>query len=409
MNSRKSTDHFSGSREELGFASRAIHRGLDWCEETGAVVPPVYLTSTFRRGNPGGFDYTRSGNPNFRNLEQTLADLEGARFSTVFSSGVAAITAVIASLKSGDVVLAEENIYGCTFRLFREVFEKFGVRIRYLDFTNALNFSRIVEERPVLVWIESPTNPLLKVIDIEQVALWSHRAGAALLVDNTFASSYLQQPLALGASLSLFSTTKYTGGHSDCLGGAVCTNWPVWQERLQFAQKALGLNPAPLDVWLVQRGLKTLAIRMRQHSENALALARYLRECPWVQHVYYPHLDSHPQFALATRQMKLGSGIIAAELRLSFEQTLQLLGSLRLFTLAESLGGVESLVCHPATMTHAAVPPDVRARVGISDTLVRFSVGIEDAEDLQADLETAARSVKQLQPGAVEQRVRSEY
>jgi len=374
---------------DWGFETRSIHVGQGYREETGAVIPPVFLTSTFGTGNPGGFDYTRSGNPNFRNLQATLASLEGAAHATVFASGVSAITAVVSTLKTGDLVIAEENIYGCTYRLFDKVFAKFGVAIEYLDFTVAENWRRIAEKKPALVWIESPTNPLLKVIDIAGVAEVARGAGSALLVDNTFASSYLQRPLELGADLSLLSTTKYSNGHSDCLGGVVCSDSGEWQEKMLFAQKALGLQPSPFDCWLVARGLKTQALRMERHNANALELARFLEAEAGAVFVRYPFLESHPQHALARRQMRGGSGIVTADLGLSLEATGRFLRALRLFTQAESLGGIESLVCHPATMTHASVPKAVREGVGIVDSLVRFSVGIETAGDLIADVRRA--------------------
>jgi cystathionine beta-lyase/cystathionine gamma-synthase len=371
------------------FETRAIHQGLNYCEQTGAVIPPVYLTSTFAHGNAGGFDYTRSGNPNFRNLEAALASLEGAEFVTVFGSGVSAITAVISTLKSGDLVLAEENIYGCTFRLFDQVFGKFGVSVDYVDFSQPENNQRIIEKKPTLVWIESPTNPLLKIIDIAHIAEATRQAGSCLLVDNTFASSFLQKPLELGADLSLISTTKYTNGHSDCLGGAVCSRSQAWQDKMIFAQKALGLQPSPFDSWLISRGAKTQAIRMQRHSQNALALAKYLEDQTATKLVRYPFLESHPQYAIAKKQMTGGSGIVTADFGWSQEITVTFLKSLRLFTMAESLGGIESLVCHPASMTHVSVPKSIREGVGITDSLVRFSVGIEHVDDLIADVQQA--------------------
>ncbi len=381
------------SKAAKKFETAAIHEGLAWRGEAGAVIPPVYLTSTFEHGNAGGFDYTRSGNPNFRNLESALARLEQATYATVFASGVSAITAVVSTLSSGDAIIAEENIYGCTFRLFEQVFAKFGVSVSYADFTDPANCQRIAREQPAFVWIESPTNPLLKVLDIAAIARATQQAGSCLVVDNTFASSYLQRPLALGADLSLLSTTKYSSGHSDCLGGAVCTHNAAWQDKLLFAQKALGLQPSPFDAWLVSRGLKTQAVRMARHSANALDLAQYLENLAPVQMVRYPWLESHPQYELAKAQMSGGSGIVTADFGLSLDATLRLCQSLKLFTLAESLGGVESLVCHPASMTHASVPPDVREAVGITDSLVRFSVGIEHRDDLIADVQQALEQV----------------
>ncbi len=375
------------------FETQAIHSGHGFANDTGAVIPPVYLTSTFEYGNPAGFDYTRSGNPNFRNLDATLAKLEGADFCTSFASGVSAITAVVSTLKSGDLVLAEENIYGCTFRLFAQVFAKFGVEVKYLDFTKKATLSKIEAKKPALVWIESPTNPLLKVIDIAKVAKATQAAGSCLLVDNTFASSYLQRPIELGADLSLLSTTKYSNGHSDCLGGAVCTDSEEWQEKMVFAQKALGLQPSPFDCFLISRGLKTEAIRMERHCANALCVATYLEDDTPVNSVRYPFLPSHPQYKIAKKQMCGGSGIVTADLGLSLADTQRFLDQLQLFPKAESLGGIESLCCHPASMTHASVPKKVREKVGITDSLVRFSVGIEHADDLIEDLHQAWESV----------------
>lgn len=380
--------------KEAGFETRAVHVGHDYVAGTGAVIPPVYLTSTFEYGNEGGFDYTRSGNPNFRMLQRTLASLETGKHATVFGSGVAAITAVVSTLKSGDMVVAEENIYGCTFRLFAQVFEKFGIEVVYGDLSDTKNFALIEKHRPALVWIESPTNPLLKVLDIQAIADATHASDSVLVVDNTFASSYLQRPLELGADLSLLSTTKYANGHSDALGGAVCTNSDVWQDKMIFAQKALGLQPSPFDTWMIQRGVKTQALRMERHSENALAFARFLEAESNAQTVRYPFLESHPQYEIAKRQMQGGSGIVTADFGLDLESTLSLVESLRYFPKAESLGGIESLCCHPASMTHAAVPKATREAVGITDSLVRFSVGIEKVDDLIADLREGLAKVK---------------
>ncbi|MDF1862919.1 MAG: PLP-dependent transferase [Verrucomicrobiales bacterium] len=372
--------------EKEGFETRAIHSGRDFVSETGAVTPPVWLTSTFEYGNPNGFDYTRSGNPNFRLLDRTISTLEGAEFATCFGSGVSAITAIVSTLKSGDVVVAEENIYGCTFRLFAQVFAKFGVEIVYLDFTDPASLEGLAERNPALVWIESPTNPNLKIIDIALVAGAAHAAGAPLIVDNTFASSYLQRPIELGADLSLVSLTKYTNGHSDALVGAVCTNSEEWQQKMIFAQKALGLQPSPMDCWLTMRGAKTEAIRMERHCENALALATFLEEKTDAVRVWYPFLPSHPQYEIAKRQMSGGSGIVTVDFGRSLEDTMQFIDRLQYFPKAESLGGIESLCCHPASMTHASVPKETREAVGITDSLVRFSVGIETVEDLIRDV-----------------------
>lgn len=376
---------------DAGFTTRSVHEGRGFAGTTGAVMPPVFLTSTFESGNPDGFDYTRSGNPNFRLLQESAASLEGAQFATCFASGVSAITAVVSTLQSGDLVLAEENVYGCTYRLFDRVFAKFGLQVRYLDLSRPENWEEIRRARPALVWLESPTNPLLKIVDIAGISRVAAEVDAPVLVDNTFASPYLQRPIELSATLSLSSTTKYVNGHSDCLGGIVATNDKAWQDKMIFAQKALGLQPSPFDAWLTTRGQRTLALRMERHCANALELARWLETRKGVRMVRYPFLPSHPQHELARRQMKAGSGILIAELDCSSEKALEFCRRLKLFTLAESLGGVESLICHPPTMTHASVPRDVRLQVGIGDGLLRFSVGIEDVDDLRRDIDEALK------------------
>lgn len=376
----------------MKFETRAIHIGQEPDAETGAVMPPIYATSTFAQIRPGetrGYDYTRSGNPNFTRLGRTLASLEGGEHATVFANGMAAITAVISTLSSGDLVLAEENVYGCTFRIFAQVFEKFGVSVRYVDFAAPASRAEIANTRPALVWLESPTNPMLKILDIAAISAEAAKTGVPVLVDNTFASPYFQRPLELGATLSLSSTTKYVNGHSDCLGGVVVTNDEAWHEKMIFAQKAVGLNPSPFDTWLVARGLKTLALRMRQHHQNALALAEHLEGHARVQWVRHPFLASHPHFDLAKRQMSGGSGIVSLELDADLDTTATFASSLGLFHLAESLGGIESLIDHPASMTHASIPRAEREKVGISDGLVRLSVGIEAIEDLIEDVDQA--------------------
>ncbi|WCJ60397.1 PLP-dependent aspartate aminotransferase family protein [Fontisphaera persica] len=375
--------------KQPGFSTRAVHESCGFSGSTGAVMPPVFLTSTFASGNPDGFDYTRSGNPNFRLLERSAASLEGGQYATCFASGVSAITAVLSTLKQGDLVLAEENLYGCTYRLLERVMAKFGIQTRYVDMARTEHWGIIKRLRPALVWLESPTNPLLKIVDIAGVSAVAREAEVPVVVDNTFASPYLQRPLELGATLSLSSTTKYINGHSDSLGGVVVTNEAGWQEKMIFAQKALGLQPGPFDAWLTARGQRTLALRMERHCATALELARWLETHPKVKLVRYPFLPSHPQYDLARRQMRGGSGMVTFELNSSVEQALAFCRKLKYITLAESLGGVESLICHPATMTHASVPAEVRRQVGIGDGLLRLSVGLEDLEDLRADLECA--------------------
>jgi len=372
-----------------GDATRAIHHGESFAAETGTVMPPIYATSTFAHGNPGGFDYTRSGNPNFRILEALLASVEQCDHATVFGSGVSAITAIASTLRQGDLVLCEENLYGCTVRLFEQVFAKFGVRTEWVDFTDASALATIASRQPAMVWLESPTNPLLKVIDLAAVGAAAQEAGIPVVVDNTFATALVQRPLDLGATLSLTSTTKYINGHSDALGGAVCTNDPSWHQKMVFAQKALGLMPSPFDCWLITRGIKTLPLRLRQQMANAAEVADHLANHPAIAWVRYPLRADHPQHAVAQRQMKGGGAIVTIGINASRDQAYAVCKALRWFTMAESLGGVESLICHPATMTHAAVSAEVKEKLGISDGLVRLSLGCEDIGDLIADLDQA--------------------
>jgi len=352
-------------------------------------MPPIFPTSTFLHGNEGGFDYTRSGNPNFRILESVLSDLEECQFACVFSSGVAAITAIVSSLKAGDLILCEENLYGCTVRLFEQVFNRFGLKTIWIDFTNS-NFQEVISNHnPAMIWIESPTNPLLKIIDIEKICNIANKMQIPVVVDNTFATPLLQRPLKLGATLSLTSTTKYINGHSDALGGAVCTESNAWRDKLNFAQKALGLNPSPFDCWLITRGVKTLPLRFERQINNASKIANQLANNPLIKSVIYPFRNDHPQCKLAKRQMTLGGAIVTATLDASQIQTYSFCKSLRFFKMAESLGGIESLVCHPATMTHASVSKQTKEKIGITDSLIRFSVGCEDIEDLSTDLDQA--------------------
>ena len=377
------------NQAQIGTRTRSIHHGEIFAEDTGSVMPPIFPSSTFEHGNKQGFDYTRSGNPNFRILERVLASLEDCKFSTVFGSGVSAITAIASTLKSGDIVLCEENLYGCTVRLFEKVFKKFGIRTSWVDFTKKSSLDLIKEINPSMIWIESPTNPLLKIIDIKSVCNSAKRDGIPVVVDNTFATPLLQKPLELGATLSLTSTTKYINGHSDALGGAVCTHNPEWHQKMVFAQKALGLQPSPFDCWLTTRGIKTLPLRVNAQVKNASLLAEQIATHPLVKSVRYPFKSDHPQVDIAKSQMKAGGAIITVDIKGDMHQTFLLCKSLKYFTLAESLGGVESLVCHPATMTHASIPSKTKESLGINDSLIRFSIGCEDLEDLSTDLITA--------------------
>jgi cystathionine gamma-lyase len=374
-----------------GFATRAIHAGQDADPATGATVVPIYATSTYTQAAPGqhkGYEYSRSGNPTRTALETCLASLEGGERGLAFASGLAASNAVLATLKPGDEVVAAADLYGGTYRLLERVFKPWGLLARYTDDPSIAGFAKLVSKATKLVWIESPTNPLLQILDIATLADMAHKAGALLAVDNTFASPYLQQPLALGADLVVHSTTKYLGGHSDVVGGAVIGRKDLLQ-AIAFYQNAAGGVPGPFDAYLTLRGLKTLAVRMERHSANARRLAAWLDKQPQVERVYYPGLPSHPGHEIAKRQMRDFGGMISIRLKGGGEAAKRFLPRTKLFSLAESLGGVESLVCHPATMTHASIPADIRSARGVDDGLIRLSVGIEDADDLQEDLRQA--------------------
>jgi cystathionine gamma-lyase len=374
-----------------GFATRAIHAGQDADPATGATVVPIYATSTYTQAAPGqhkGYEYSRTGNPTRTALETCLAALEGGERGLAFASGLAATTAVLSLFQPGDEVAAAADLYGGTYRLLERVFRPWGLVSRYTDDPSPAAFARIITAKTQLVWVETPTNPLLQILDIAALAEVAHRAGALLAVDNTFASPYLQQPLKLGADLVVHSTTKYLGGHSDVVGGAVVGGRELLQ-KIAFYQNAAGGVPGPFDAWLTLRGLKTLAVRMKQHCENARELAGWLKQQPSVERVYFPGLPEHPGHELARRQMSDFGGMISIRLRGGKDAALRLLTRTKLFSLAESLGGVESLVCHPATMTHASIPVEVRTARGVDDGLVRLSVGIEDVADLREDLRQA--------------------
>jgi cystathionine beta-lyase/cystathionine gamma-synthase len=374
-----------------GFATLAIHAGQDADPATGATVVPIYATSTYTQEAPGhhkGYEYSRSGNPTRTALETCLAALEGGERGLVFASGLAATTAVLSILKPGDEVAAAGDLYGGTYRLLERVFKPWGLVTRYTEDPSPAGFARTVTPATRLVWIETPTNPLLQILDIAALAQLAHRTGALLAVDNTFASPYLQQPLRLGADLVIHSTTKYLGGHSDVIGGAVIGRRELLQP-IAFYQNAAGGVPGPFDAWLTLRGIKTLPLRIVQHCVNARRLASWLTEQPQVQRVYYPGLSSHPGHMLAKQQMREFGGMISVSLKGGKEAALRMLTRTKLFSLAESLGGVESLIGHPATMTHASIPAEIRQARGIDDGLVRLSVGIEDGDDLQEDLRQA--------------------
>lgn len=375
----------------LGFGTRAIHAGQDADPTTGATIVPIYATSTFTQAGPGdhkGYEYSRSGNPTRAALETCLASLEGGEMALAFASGLAATTAVLSTLRPGDGVAAAADLYGGTYRLLERVFKPWGVVPAFTDDASPAGFARILTPATKLVWIESPTNPLLQILDIAAIAETAHNVGAKLAVDNTFATPYLQQPLALGADYVIHSTTKYLGGHSDVIGGAVI-GAKLLLEPIKFYQNAAGGVPGPFDAYLTLRGIKTLAVRMERHCANARALAAWLVEQPQVEAVYYPGLPNHPNHDVACRQMRDFGGMISLRLRGGPGAAREFLKRTRLFSLAESLGGVESLVCHPATMTHGSIPLETRLARGVDDGLIRLSVGIEDMDDLRADLAQA--------------------
>jgi cystathionine beta-lyase/cystathionine gamma-synthase len=367
-----------------------IHAGQEPDPVSGAVMTPIVLSSTFAQDGPGvhkGWDYSRAGNPTRDTLERCLAALEGATHGVAFGSGCAATTAVLLTLKSGDHVLVGDDVYGGTFRIFDKVLKQFGVEATFLDMTDPGKVREAMRPNTRLVWMETPSNPMLKIFDVAAIAEIARGRGIPLAVDNTFATPMLQQPLALGATLAVHSTTKYLNGHSDVVGGAVMTSDDALAERLRFLQKSVGGVPSPFDCYLVLRGLKTLGVRMQRHVETAKGLAAWLAAHPKVAAVRYPGLPSHEGHALASRQMKGPGGMISFELKGNLAQASAFLRALRVFACAESLGGVESLAEHPAIMTHASLTPEARRTLGIGDGLLRLSVGLEDAGDLRADLE----------------------
>lgn len=378
------------------FETLAIHAGQAPDPSTGAIMTPIFQTSTYVQAAVGehkGYEYSRTGNPTRKALEDCLAALEGGRFGLAFSTGCGATATVLHMLNAGDHVISSDDIYGGTYRLFTRVFARHGITFSFVDMTQPAAIEAAFQPNTKLVWIETPTNPLLKLVDIEATTQLAHARGALAVVDNTFASPYFQQPLALGADIVMHSTTKYLNGHSDVVGGALITDSPELHQQLAYLQNAVGATPGPMDSWLVLRGLKTLHVRMRAHQENAFRIAEWLKKHPRVEKVIYPGLASHPQHALAKRQMKGYGGMISVVFKLSLEQARSLVAKTKLFSLAESLGGVESLIEIPAAMTHASVPPEVRAQIGIADGLIRLSVGIEHGDDLMADLAQALEQV----------------
>ncbi|HXW13898.1 MAG TPA: PLP-dependent aspartate aminotransferase family protein [Terriglobia bacterium] len=376
----------------MNFKTLAIHAGHDPQDHLGAVMTPIYQTSTFAFrgvGQPGPFDYSRSGNPTRQALESCLAQLEGGTAGFVFATGMAAETTILMMYSAGDKIVVHDDLYGGTYRLFEAVFADKQIRAQYVNLRDATKLRCVLEARPKAVWLESPTNPLMNLVDIRAVSDLAHRYGARVICDNTFLSPYFQRPLELGADIVTHSTTKYINGHSDVVGGAVVVKDSALAEKIGFLQNATGTCAGPQDCFLVLRGVKTLALRMEEHNRNALAIARCLEKHPKVSAVLHPGLESHPQHELAMRQTSGSGGTFSFRLRGGEAAVNHLLANCRIFTLAESLGGVESLIEHPTTMTHASMPREVQLKMGITPDLIRISVGLEDVSDLIADLENA--------------------
>jgi cystathionine beta-lyase/cystathionine gamma-synthase len=378
----------------MNFKTLAIHAGYDPREHFGAVMTPIYQTSTFAFrgvGQPGPFEYSRSGNPTRQALESCLAALEGGTAGFAFATGMAAETTLLMMFESGDTIVVHDDLYGGTYRLFESVLATKQIRARYVDLRNSSKLSSALASAPKAVWVESPTNPLMNLVDIRAVSELAHQHGALAICDNTFLSPYFQRPLDLGADIVVHSTTKYINGHSDVVGGGLVVKDPRIAERIYFLQNAMGTCAGPQDCFLVLRGIKTLAVRMEEHNRNALEIARWLEKHPKVSGVLHPGLESHPQHDLALRQARGFGGTFSFRLRGGEAAVKRLLARCRVFTLAESLGGVESLIEHPSSMSHASVPREVQMQMGITSDLIRISVGLEDVGDLIADLDAALR------------------
>jgi len=372
-----------------GFGTLAIHAGQDPDPQTGAVMVPIYQTSTYAQESPGkhrGYEYSRTHNPTRTAYQNCVAALEGGKHALAFASGLATTDAILHLLKAGDHVVCGDDVYGGTFRIFDKVFKRHGIEFSFVDMTDPARAEAAIRPNTRILWLETPTNPMLKIADISALAAIARKHGVISVVDNTFMSSYFQKPLTLGADIVVHSVTKYMNGHSDVVGGILVTDRDDLHDELRFLQNAVGGVPAPMDCFLVMRGLKTLHVRMERHAQNAMRVARFLESHSKVSRVIYPGLESHPQHALAKKQMTGFGGMITFDIRGGLNEARQFLEKVKLFTLAESLGGVESLIEHPAIMTHASIPAETRKALGISDTLVRISVGIEDCEDLIADL-----------------------
>ncbi|GAB4332729.1 MAG: cystathionine gamma-synthase [Flammeovirgaceae bacterium] len=377
----------------LHFATKAVHAGVQPDPSTGAIMTPIYQTSTYVQESPGkhkGYEYARTQNPTRNALQASLAALENGKYAFSFASGLAATDAIIKTLQPGDEVIATNDLYGGTYRIFVRVFAKYGIKFHFVSMENPQNLEKYINKNTKMFWVETPTNPLMNIIDIKAVADVSKKHGVLLVVDNTFSSPYLQTPLELGADIVVHSATKYLGGHSDAVHGAIITNSQKLAEQFAFLQNACGAVPGPQDCFLILRGIKTLHLRMERHCENGMKVAQYLNTHPKVERVYYPGLESHPNHEVAKKQMRGFGGMLSFTLKDDkVETAIKVMERMKLFSLAESLGGVESLVGHPASMTHASIPKEEREKAGLKDSLIRLSIGIEDASDLIADLKQA--------------------
>lgn len=383
----------------MKFSTKAIHSGQDPDPTTGAIITPIFQTSTYVQeglNKHKGFEYARTQNPTRSALEECLADLECGKYALSFGSGLAAEGNIINLLSAGDHVICGDDVYGGTYRLFEKVWKRYGLTFTFVDASDVAKVKASIKPETKMIWVETPTNPLLRLCDLKAIAALAKEHKLISVVDNTFASPYLQNPLKLGADVVVHSVTKYLGGHSDVVGGAVITSDDKLYETLKFHQNAVGAVPGPFDCWLVLRGLKTLAVRMEAHQKNAMAVAKYLEKHPAIEKVMYPGLESHPQHKLAKEQMNGFGGMVSFVLKGGLESARQFLGTTKLFALAESLGGVESLVCHPVSMTHGSIPKEERDARGVVDALVRLSVGIEDVDDLIQDLEAGLSKVQVL-------------
>ncbi|MCB7482030.1 trans-sulfuration enzyme family protein [Christiangramia sediminis] len=378
----------------MKFNTKTIHGGQENIDPAyGSVMPPIYQTSTYSQSTPGGhkgFEYSRSGNPTRSALEKSLASIENGNFGLAFGSGLAAIDAILKLFKSGDEIISTNDLYGGSYRLFTRIFEGLGIKFHFIGMQDSGGIEDYINENTKLIWVETPTNPIMRIIDIEAVSKIARKHDLLLAVDNTFATPYLQQPLALGADIVMHSATKYLGGHSDVVAGGLVVNDKVLAEKLYFIQKASGAICGPQDSFLVLRGIKTLHLRMQRHCENGEAVANFLRSNPKLDKVYWPGFEDHPNHDIAKKQMSGFGGMISFTTKENtLESATTIVENLKVFTLAESLGGVESLAGHPASMTHASIPKEKRAKTGVVDSLIRLSVGVEDAEDLIADLKQA--------------------